>query len=177
MCIRDSRSTARPVQQTDPYSTEQNETAYRYNLVRFINIARENDMIPVFITSIHERKFDGNTDTLLDDGIEPYRQAMREVGLANNVPVLDIAPKHKALVEGWGNEGSKQLYLHFTTADYPNYPAALPDNTHLSKTGAAEVARLIAAAIKDGAASNSELAGLAALLNPDASLVPAEPVD
>lgn len=169
------RSTSRPVQQTDPHSTEQNETSYRYNLTRFINIARENDIIPIFITSINERKFSGSSDVMLDDGIEAYRTAMREVGAAYNVPVLDIAPAHKALVERWGNEGSKKLYLHFTKTDYPSYPANLPDNTHISKTGAVEVAKLVASAIKNGASEYSELARLAALLNPSADLSPAEP--
>ncbi len=169
------RPITRPVQRTDPDSTEQNETSYRYNLKQFVKIARENDMIPVFITSINERNFEGNTDTLAADGIEPYRNAMREVGAECGVPVLDIAPAHKALVEHWGNEGSKQLYLHFTKTEYPNYPATLPDNTHISKTGANEVAKLVASAIKEGAKTNADLERLAKKLDSSKSLAPTEP--
>lgn len=169
------RPTTRPTQRTDPDSTARDETSYRYNLERFVKIARENGIIPIFITSIHERKFVGNTDTLAEDGIEPYRQAMREVGAAFGVPVLDIAPAHKALVERWGNEGSKKLFIHITKEEYPNYPANLPDDTHICKTGATEVARLVAAAIKDGAAKSSELAALSKFLDPAADLTPTEP--
>ncbi len=169
------RPTSRPSQKTDPDSLAQDETAYRYNLQRFIEIAHKNEMIPIFITSIHERNFAGNTDVLNEDGIEPYRQAMREVGAANGVPVLDVGAAHKELVERWGNEGSKALFLHFSKADYPSYPASLPDNTHISKTGAAETAKLVAAAIRDGAAENSTLRQLSIWLNPNVDLTPIAP--
>jgi lysophospholipase L1-like esterase len=169
------RPSSRPVQQTDPYSDAQDETSYRYNLKRFIDIARANEMIPIFITSIHERNFIGDTDVLNEDGIEPYRQAMREVGAENNVPVLDIGASHKELVERWGNIASKELFLHFTKEEYPNYPASLPDNTHISKTGATEVAKLVASAIRDGAEENLALKELADWLDPDADLTPLSP--
>ena len=89
--------------------------------------------------------------------------------------VLDVGASHKELVERWGNIGSKELFLHFTKEEYPKYPASLPDNTHISKTGAIEVAKLVASAILDGAKENPTLKELAIYLDPDADLTPLSP--
>ena len=135
-----------PERYTDPNSTEENSNSYRYNLKQFVLFAQENGMYPVFLTSIHERKFSGGQ--LQEDGIEDYRKAMIEVGEELGVPVLDIGAKHAALVSEAGEEGSKELFLHFTKEEYPNYPANLPDNTHISQKAAQQICNFIAEEIR-----------------------------
>ena len=47
-----------------------------------------------------------------------------------------------------GPEGSKALYVHTTAGQFPAFPLARQDDTHLSPRGADEVARLAARALR-----------------------------
>ena len=98
------------------------------------------------------------------DGIEDYRQAMIEVGQELGVPVLDIGAKHAALVSEAGEEGSKELFLHFTKEEYPNYPANLPDNTHISQKAARQICNFIAEEIRSS--EDPSMVRLASYLKP-----------
>ena len=139
---------------TDPSSNAQNETSYRYNLKKFVAEARAKGITPVFATSIYKytNVFGGEADNF-----EPYRVAMREVANELSVPVLDIAPVHKALLQTYGSEKAKILFDKMGNGSM--------DETHLSTTGAIEVAKMIVRAAKEGASSNEELAELVKLFD------------
>ena len=154
---------------TDPTSEEFNAASYRWNLKRFITAAREKGMIPVLITSIWPRDF-GADGKLSDKTIEPYREAMRDIGGKYGVAVLDVGAEHKLLVEKWGEESSKALYAWVDRAEYPEFPANAnaEDNIHMSKIGAIEVSKIIIKEIQKGASDNKELRELSKYINTDA---------
>jgi hypothetical protein len=52
------------------------------------------------------------------------------------------------LEESYGVEGSKKLHLHFEPEEEPFYKDGKHDDTHLSKLGANEIAKLAVAELK-----------------------------
>lgn len=155
---------------TDPESLELNEESYRYNLKRFVVAAREKGMIPVFLTSLWVRHQFNEDGTLGDTTIEPYREAMREIGEKYSVPVLDVGAVHKELVERLGEEGSKQIFCYASEEEYPDFAFTREDNTHINKTGAIEVCKIIANEIKRLSADYPEIKRLSGYLEPTADL-------
>lgn len=67
---------------------------------------------------------------------------MKEVAAANNVPLIDLTSKSKALVESLGIDGCKKLYL-------AKEKDGVDDNTHFSECGANEMAKLVVDGIKE----------------------------
>ncbi|MBQ8525349.1 MAG: hypothetical protein IJ460_01315 [Clostridia bacterium] len=131
-------------------------TSYKGNLIKFIELANENELNLVFITPARIRKF--NIDgTIGDDGIEAYRTAMKEIGNMYGVPVLDLGTAHAELVESLGSEYSKLVYMFTTAEEYPNLPVAYEDNTHINRTGAIEICKLIVKLIKEGAEAGDDI--------------------
>lgn len=114
------------------------ETTYKLNLERFIKECREKRGIPILFTSIVRRHFE-ESGVLLDTHGN-YPAVVRQVGLEQNVPVIDMEAKTKLLVERYGIEGSIQLFLHPKEGEYSNYPKGKVDDTHLSRKGAIEIA-------------------------------------
>ena len=147
---------------TDPYILSDNGdgTSYRANLVKFVEIAKQNKLIPIFITPSRVRKF--NSDgTVADDGVEAHRTAMTEVGQQQGVPVLDLGSAHKELMQSLGKEDSKLIFMHTTETEYPNLTVSRSDDAHINQTGAKELSKLIVKLIAKGAEEGDEtLAGL-----------------
>ena len=114
------------------------ETTYKLNLERFINEARAKGATPILFTPIVRRDFQENG--LLNDTHGNYPKVVKQVGEEMNVPVIDMEAKTKLLVERYGIEGSKFLYLQPKPGEYPNYPKGKIDNTHLSREGAIIIA-------------------------------------
>lgn len=109
-----------PTRYTDP------NTTYRANLETYIDDSRDAGAVPVLLTPISRRKFDGPS-------IAPthgdYPAAVIAVGLQTNTPVIDLTEKTRVLLEDLGDAASVSLF-------------ADGDNTHLSAKGAAEVSAL-----------------------------------
>ena len=51
-----------------------------------------------------------------------YYGAVREVVKKNNVPLIDLDKKSQALLQQFGPEDSKLLFLHLAPGEHPNYP-------------------------------------------------------
>jgi lysophospholipase L1-like esterase len=115
------------------------EATYRANLKTLVAGVREKGGEPVLVTPIVRRWFnaDGtlNNDTaLLVNGLGVDHPAVvREVAAAEDVPLIDLTAKTKALVESLGVEASKALYLYNEKRD----------NTHTSVHGATVYAELV----------------------------------
>jgi lysophospholipase L1-like esterase len=125
---------------TNPY------TAYRRNLERFVAEARAAGATPVLFSSIVRRQFNA-TGVLVDThGVYPWvaRTVARETG----TPFVDLQLLTEELVQRHGPERSKALYVWTTAGQYPAFPAARQDDTHLSPAGADSVARLAAVALR-----------------------------
>ncbi|MET7452078.1 rhamnogalacturonan acetylesterase [Streptomyces sp. NPDC005574] len=115
------------------------EATYRANLETFVAGVRERGGRPVLVTPIVRRWFntDGtlNNDTaLLVNGLGVnHPEVIRSVAAAQDVPLIDLTAKTKALVESLGVENSKALYLYNEKRD----------NTHTSAYGATVYAGLV----------------------------------
>lgn len=104
-------------------------TEYKDNLRRFIDEARAIGAKPILITPMVRRMF--REDGKLLNELQPYAEAMKQVGAEKQVPVIDLHASSKALVEPLGPLGS---------ADMANKPG---DNTHFGEKGAAVMAKLV----------------------------------
>jgi lysophospholipase L1-like esterase len=125
---------------TNPY------TAYRHNLERFVAESRSAGATPILCSSIVRRKF--NDKGVLEDTHGVYPFVARTVATERHVPFIDLQLLTEELVMKAGPEGSKRLYVWVTQGEYPAFPQARQDDTHLSPTGAAAIARLAAGALK-----------------------------
>ncbi|MEV5438775.1 rhamnogalacturonan acetylesterase [Streptomyces sp. NPDC052682] len=115
------------------------EATYRANLEALVAGVREQGGRPVLVTPIVRRWFsaDGtlnNNTALLVNGLGVDHPAViRSVAAAEDVPLIDLTARTKALVESLGVEGSKALYLTDEKRD----------NTHTSVHGATVYAGLV----------------------------------
>jgi lysophospholipase L1-like esterase len=121
-------------------------TAYRRNLVRFVREARAAGATPVLFTSIVRRQF--NEQGTLVDTHGLYPLVVRDVARDLQVPLIDLQLFTEELVQRMGPDSSKALYVFTRQGEYPAFPAAREDNTHLSPRGAREVATLALTALR-----------------------------
>jgi len=130
-----------PKRYTNPH------TAYRNNLIQFVNQSREKGAKPILFTSIVRRNF--NMDSTLVDTHGVYPLQVRLVAKEYNVPLIDLQYLTEKLEESYGYKESKKLHLHYAPNEIPYYPKGKEDNTHLSVLGATEVAKLAASKLKE----------------------------
>jgi len=120
-------------------------TAYRRNLERFVRETRAAGARPILFTPIVRRQW--SAQGVLEDTHGLYPLAVRDVARELAVPLVDLQMLTEDMVRSAGVTGSKQLYVWTTAGEYPAFPAAREDNTHLSPRGAHEVAALAAEAL------------------------------
>lgn len=124
----------------DPKRYTNPETAYRNNLIKFVEETREKGANPVLFTSIVRRKF--NEHGTLIDTHKGYPLQVRIVAKEMNVPLIDLQYLTEQLEEQYGVEASKKLHLHYAPNEILYYPEGKADDTHLSVLGATEVSKL-----------------------------------
>ena len=118
-----------PARHTDPYGS------YQDNLRYFIAEARERGAHPVLITPIARRLFDEN-GCFRPGSHGDYPEAMRQVGLQEQVPVADLTALTEEFLTQLGDEASKPLFV------WPK------DNTHLKAEGAVKMAGFLASELE-----------------------------
>ncbi|GAA5020959.1 hypothetical protein GCM10011506_03700 [Marivirga lumbricoides] len=126
----------------DPKRYADPELAYRANLKKYIADTRAKGAFPILATPIVRRKFDTNGQLVDTHG--KYPEVVKAVGEEENVPVLDLHEKSRKLVSTYGEERSKQLFLHIAPGDYASLPEGRNDDTHLSPWGAFRICDLVA---------------------------------
>lgn len=131
---------SKPNRYTNPY------TAYRNNLIQFVNEAKSKGAFPVLFTSIVRRNF--NEEGTLVDTHGAYPLVVRLVAQEYQIPLIDLQYLTEQLEESYGVEKSKKLHLHFEAEEHLYYPNGKQDNTHLSVLGATEIAKLAVAQLK-----------------------------
>lgn len=119
---------------------------FRMNLRKFIAETRAKKATPVLITPVSRRRFD-NDGNALDTHIE-YSGFVKEVAASENVLLIDLDAKSKALYQQFGKENSKLLFLQLKPGEHPNYPDGREDNTHFNELGARLIAQIMLAEIK-----------------------------
>ncbi|WP_186756689.1 rhamnogalacturonan acetylesterase [Echinicola salinicaeni] len=110
------------------------DTDYRNNLIRYIEETYEKGGKPILATPISRRSFDENG--LLQDTHGRYSEVVREVAEEFSLPLFDMHKKTIEVLEQFGVEKSKELFLHYRPGDYAKFPEGRSDDTHLSPTGA-----------------------------------------
>lgn len=116
-------------------------TAYRTNLIKFIQEARSKGASPILITPVNRRKFSDSGEFIDQHG--DYPMVVRELSKAMNVPLLDLHARSLELFSTLGPGKSENLFLRADSGIYKFYPNGKSDNTHFNRTGAIQVARLV----------------------------------
>ena len=149
-----------PERHTDPGTT------FDENLRKFVRETREKGGIPVLFNSIVRRNFGVNPNAVAADDMRPekdeavvegdtlvdthgkYLDSPRNVAKEMDVCFIDLNKATKQLVESYGVEGSKKLFMWIPAGTCVACPKGRQDNTHLNVYGARKVAALAAEAIQ-----------------------------
>ncbi|UOQ54924.1 rhamnogalacturonan acetylesterase [Hymenobacter cellulosivorans] len=114
---------------------------YRKNLTKFVTETRSKKGYPVLITPVTRRKFD-KEGKIMETHVA-YSAATMDVARELKVPLIDLDKMSRELLQKYGAEQSKQLFLQLEPGDHPNYPYGRNDNTHFSELGARKMAQLV----------------------------------
>lgn len=133
---------------------------YRKNLIRFIDDVRGRQAFPVLLTPLMRRRFDAAGK--IEDTHGEYPDIVRGVAAEYKTPLIDMHRKSAEILERFGAEASKALFLQLKPQENPNYPNGIEDNTHFSPLGAHAMAELAVSGIREAKLP------LAAFLNPSA---------
>lgn len=152
----------------DPTRFTQADGAYRSNLTRFVHEARRKGVVPVLATPIRRRSFSDLGE--LRDTHGPYPAAVRALAGELDVTLVDMTELTGGLLNEYGSQRSKAVFLHASPGAWSNYPEGIVDNTHLSERGALEVAQLFVLGLK---LTDSSLAEYFALPEPAPASTPA----
>jgi lysophospholipase L1-like esterase len=128
---------------TVPYTT------YQQHLRQYIDAARSRGAIPVLVTPMHRRIFDEQGHIVNSHG--EYIEAMKQLAVAEKVPCVDLASQSKRFFEQLGEAGTKTIFMWAEPGVYSSMPEGASDNTHFSREGGIEIARLVAEYIRDHA--------------------------
>jgi lysophospholipase L1-like esterase len=124
-----------PSRYTEPYTT------YKSHLKQYIDGARAKKAVPVLITPVERRRF--TAEGIARDSHGEYPKAMMELAEEENVPLIDLTAKSKALFQELGPEGTKDVFLWLEEGEHVNYPQGMEDNTHFQEDGAGRIAGLV----------------------------------
>jgi DNA sulfur modification protein DndE len=120
---------------------------YKQNLEKFVRESRAKGAYPILVTPVMRRKFDEQGKFVDQHG--DYPDVVREVANALQVPLIDLHHSSQRLIESQGVEGSKKLFLWIDSNHYAANPAGRKDDTHFSEYGAASMASLVCAEMKE----------------------------
>ncbi|AVM69328.1 hypothetical protein C3V36_08780 [Lachnospiraceae bacterium oral taxon 500] len=117
--------------------------AYQENLKDYIQKIRQRGATPILLTSCSRRLF-GADGKLQPDTLGPYPQAMREAAEREQTEWVDMYARSTELLEAYGSEKSKDLFMHLAAGEHENYPEGKEDDTHFSPLGAYQLAKILA---------------------------------
>lgn len=120
---------------------------FKDNLTRYLNETRNKKGVPILLTPVARRTFDSTGK--IKESHPVYSGAVREVAKKNNVPLIDLDKKSQALLQQFGPEYSKLLFLHLALGEHPNYPDGKEDNTHFNELGARKVAEIVLSEVRN----------------------------
>ena len=119
---------------------------YGENLARFVDQVREKDATPILLTPIARRKWSAD-DTLVDTH-GAYPDVVYKIARQKKAPFIDMHRNSERVLENYGPDSSRALFLHLAPGQFPNYPTGLEDDTHFSPLGAREMAGVFVDGIK-----------------------------
>lgn len=122
------------------------EAEFQKNLSRFVTESRAKKAIPVLLTPVARRQFDEAGK--IQDTHAVYAELTRAVANDTHTPLIDMNEQSQALLQQFGSENSKLLFLQLAPGEHPNYPDGKVDNTHFNELGARKMAELVLANIQ-----------------------------
>ena len=120
---------------------------YKKNLIKFITETRAKKAIPVLITPVTRMRFD--KDGKIMETHTEYTNAVYEVAKQTATPVIDLDKRSRELLQQFGADGAKNLFMQLAPGEHPNYPEGQKDNTHFNEYGARRIAELVLSEIKN----------------------------
>ena len=120
---------------------------YKKNLVRFIADVRGRDATIILLTPVMRRRFD--KDGRFYDTHGEYPDIVRSVASEHKVLLIDMHRSSQKVIERYGVDGSRSLFLQLKPGENQNYPDGVEDNTHFSALGAEKMAGLVVEAIRE----------------------------
>ncbi len=123
-------------------------TTYKQNLIRFVREAKAKGAIPVLLTPVNRRKYDAKGAFVDQHG--DYPAVVREVAREEKTALIDLHAKSLKVFTQAGEEGSKRYFLAGVPKGvYKALPDGNGDNTHFTKFGAIEMAKLVVEGVKE----------------------------
>lgn len=119
---------------------------YRTNLLRFIAETRRKKANPVLITPVSRMRFDNAGNAM--ETHQEYSAIVLQVAAETGTPVIDLDKKSRELLQAYGPDKSKMLFMQLEPGETPLYPEGSKDNTHFNELGARKMAQLVLADIK-----------------------------
>jgi lysophospholipase L1-like esterase len=114
---------------------------YKTNLLKFITETRNKKANPLLLTPVTRRRFD-KEGKIMETHVE-YTNVVYEVAKEANVPLIDLDKKSRELLQQFGEENSRLLFLQLQPGEHPNYPDGKNDNTHFNELGARKMAQIV----------------------------------
>ena len=131
------------IEKKERYSTPEE---FKTNLIRYITETRSKKAIPVLLTPVSRRNFDSTGHIKETHAV--YSKMVVEVAAESKVAFIDMDTKSRELLQKFGPENSKLLFLHMEPGEHPNYPDGKADNTHFNELGARKMAQLVLPELK-----------------------------
>lgn len=119
---------------------------YKDNLRKFVAETRKKGASPVLLSPVTRRRFDDQGNIL--ETHPEYSPLVKEVALETKTPFIDLDAKSRELLQRFGKENSKYLFLQLEPREHPNYPNGRDDNTHFNELGARLVAQIVLAEVR-----------------------------
>lgn len=119
---------------------------YSMALKTFIDRVREKGGNIIFCTPTQRRFFEKDGTVRNTHGDFPA--AMKAVAEREQVPVIDLNATTKTLFEAMGEDGCRNLLVHYPAGSFPWQEKAFADNTHFNPFGAYELSKLIVMGLK-----------------------------
>ena len=120
---------------------------YKTNLIKFITETRAKKATPVLITPVTRMKFD--KDGRQQETHTEYTNACYEIAAQYHVPLVDLDKKSRELLQQFGPENTKLLFMQLEPGEHPDYPEGQKDNTHFTEYGARRIAELVLQGVKE----------------------------
>jgi len=130
-------------EKVDRYATPEE---YKKNLARFIDESRAKKAIPVLLTPVSRRRF---KDGIAQETHAEYSPLVRQTAKEKSVVFIDLDLKSTELLQKYGEEKSKLLFLQLEPGEHPNYPEGKNDNTHFNELGARVITQLVLTEVKN----------------------------
>ena len=114
---------------------------YKTNLIKFIIETKIKNAVPVIITPVSRMRF--NKDGMQEETHAQYTAACYEVAKQYQVSLIDLDKKSRELLQQFGPQKAKLLFMQLEPGENPSYPDGQKDNTHFNEYGARRIAELV----------------------------------